>query len=102
VVKIKEQDMKAKTIFIIVLTVLLTIFLMVNSEPVEFSFIIGAPVEVSKLIVIGICILIGFILGFLAGRPRKTISTYDTEIEKGYHQAENKSTLSDEDRDYIS
>ncbi|MFI5453603.1 hypothetical protein ACHMWN_15795 [Pedobacter sp. UC225_61] len=93
--------MKAKTIIIIVITALLTIFLMINSEPVEFDFIIGAPVAISKLIVIGICIIIGFILGFLAGRPRKTVSSYDPEIEN--HQAnENKSTLSDEDRDYIS
>jgi len=94
--------MKAKTIFIIILTVLLTIFLTVNSEPVDFDFIIGEPVAVSKLIVIGICVLIGFILGFVAGRPKKTVSTYDTEIEKGYHPSENKSRLSDEDRDYIS
>lgn len=75
---------------------------MVNSDPVDFDFLIGAPVPVSKLVVIGICILIGFILGFLVGRPRKTVSSYDTEIEKGYSSPENKSTLSDEDRDYIS
>jgi putative membrane protein len=95
--------MKAKTIFIIVITALLTTFLVVNSDPVEFSFIIGEPVSVSKLIVIGICVLIGFIIGFIVGRPRKTVSTYDTEIEKGYAgNIENKSSLSDEDRDYIS
>ncbi|RZL12467.1 MAG: LapA family protein [Pedobacter sp.] len=94
--------MKTKTIIIIILTALLTIFLMVNSDPVDFDFLIGAPVPVSKLVVIGICILIGFILGFLVGRPRKTVSSYDNEIEKGYSSPENKSTLSDEDRDYIS
>ncbi|RYF22967.1 MAG: LapA family protein [Flavobacteriales bacterium] len=94
--------MKTKTVIIIILTALLTIFLMVNSDPVDFDFLIGAPVPVSKLLVIGICILIGFILGFLVGRPRKTVSSYDTEIEKGYSSPENKSTLSDEDRDYIS
>jgi len=94
--------MKTKTIIIIILTMLLTIFLMVNSDPVDFDFLIGAPVPVSKLLVIGICILIGFILGFLVGRPRKTVTSYDTEIEKGFHNQENKSSLSDEDRDYIS
>ncbi|RZK52610.1 MAG: LapA family protein [Pedobacter sp.] len=94
--------MKTKTIIIIILTMLLTIFLMVNSDPVDFDFLIGAPVPVSKLLVIGICILIGFILGFLVGRPRKTVTSYDTEIEKGYNNQENKSSLSDEDRDYIS
>jgi uncharacterized integral membrane protein len=94
--------MKAKTIFIIIVTVLLTVFLMANNDAVEFDFLIGQPVEVSKLIVIGICIVIGFILGFIAGRPRKTYSSYNDEIEKNYPNQENKSELSDEDRDYIS
>jgi len=94
--------MKPKTIFVILLTVILTVFLTVNSDKVDFDFIIGEPVPVSKLVVIGICVLIGFIIGFIVGRPRKTISSYDTEIEKGYTTTENKSGLSDEDRDYIS
>ena len=95
--------MKAKTIFIIVITALLTTFLIINNDAVDFDFLIGAPVPVSKLLVIGICIFIGFILGFLVGRPRKTVSSYDTEIEKEYHTPiENKSSLSNEDRDYIS
>lgn len=93
--------MKGKTIFIVALTALLTIFLMVNNDAVEFNFIIGNPVEVSKLIVIGICILIGFVLGFITGRPRKTYSSYNDEVEKNYAE-EQKNTLSDEDRDYIS
>ncbi|WP_461787935.1 LapA family protein [Pedobacter sp.] len=93
--------MKGKTIFIVALTALLTIFLMVNNDAVEFNFIIGSPVEVSKLIVIGICILIGFVIGFITGRPRKTYSSYNDEVEKNYAE-EQKSTLSDEDRDYIS
>ncbi len=94
--------MSTKTIFIVILSVLLTVFLMVNNDAVEFDFIIGKPVEVSKLIVIGICILIGFILGFIAGRPRKTISSYNEEIEGQIEQNERKNSLSDEDRDYIS
>lgn len=95
--------MKTKTIFIVALTALLTIFLMVNNDPVEFDFILGQPVEVSKLIVIGICIVIGFILGFIAGRPRKTYSSYNDDIEQDNRNDEApNSTLSDEDRDYIS
>jgi putative membrane protein len=94
--------MKTKTIFIIAVTALLTLFLTVNSEPVDFDFIIGEPIAISKLIVIGVCVLIGFILGFIAGRPRKTVSSYDDDIERGVNSNENKSTLSDEDRDYIS
>jgi len=94
--------MKAKTIFVIIITALLTIFLTVNSDEVDFNFIIGEPVPVSKLIVIGVCVLIGFILGFIVGRPRKTVNSYDNEIERSAHTNEHKSGLSDEDRDYIS
>lgn len=94
--------MKSKTIFVIVVTALLTIFLMANREAVDFDFIIVDAVPISKLVVIGVCIVIGFILGFLVGRPKKTLSSYDAEIEKGYPNTDNKSTLSDEDRDYIS
>ncbi|MBB6240139.1 putative integral membrane protein [Pedobacter sp. AK013] len=92
--------MSAKTISIIILTALLTIFLMVNTEPVDFDFLV-ATVPVSKLLVIGICIIIGFIIGFVVGRPRKTVSSYDDEIERN-KPASNKKELSDEDRDYIS
>lgn len=94
--------MKTKTIFIIIATALLTAFLFLNNDEVEFNFIVVNNVLVSKLIVIGICVLIGFIIGFLVGRPRKTVSSYDTEIEKGYSNSETKANLSDEDRDYIS
>lgn len=93
--------MTNKTIFIIIITVLLTIFLMVNTEPVDFDFLV-TTVAVSKLIVIGICVLIGFILGFIVGRPRKTVSSYDTEIENKQVLEAKKNQLSDEDREYIS
>jgi putative membrane protein len=92
--------MSAKTISIIILTALLTIFLMVNTEAVDFDFLV-TTVPVSKLLVIGICIIIGFIIGFVVGRPRKTVSSYDDEIERNQPTG-NKKELSDEDRDYIS
>ncbi len=92
--------MSGKTIFIIILTALLTIFLMVNTEPVDFNFLV-TTIAVSKLLVIGVCIIIGFIIGFIVGRPRKTVASYDDEIE-GHHPVSNKKELSEEDRDYIS
>lgn len=94
--------MKSKIIFVIITTALLTAFLFLNNDEVPFNFIVASDVYVSKLIVIGICVLIGFILGFLVGRPRKTVSSYDPAIEKADVETENKSSLSDEDRDYIS
>lgn len=73
---------------------------MVNTEPVDFDFLVST-VAVSKLLVIGICVVIGFIIGFIVGRPRKTVSSYDAEIERN-QPVSNKKELSDEDRDYIS
>jgi len=93
--------MSGKTIFIIILTALLTAFLFLNSDEVAFNFIVVDGVFVSKLLVIGICVIIGFIIGFIVGRPKKTISSYDNEIERN-QPAANKKELSDEDREYIS
>ncbi|MCZ4222235.1 hypothetical protein [Pedobacter rhodius] len=93
--------MSGKTIFIIILTALLTAFLFLNSDEVSFNFIVVSDVLVSKLLVIGVCVLIGFIIGFITGRPRKTVSSYDDEIEKN-QPVSVKKELSDEDRDYIN
>jgi len=93
--------MSAKTISIIILTALLTAFLFLNSDEVPFNFIVANDVQVSKLIVIGVCIIVGFIIGFVVGRPKKTFSSYDDEIERN-QTVSNKKELSDEDREYIS
>ena len=92
--------MSGKTIFIIILTVLLTIFLMGNTDAVNFKFL-WIDFEMSKLLVIGICVLFGLIIGYILAKPKKTVSSYDREINQG-EQTENKSKLSDEDREYIS
>jgi len=93
--------MSGKTIFIIILTALLTAFLFLNSDEVPFNFIVVNDVLVSKLLVIGVCVLIGFIIGFIVGRPKKTVASYDDEIERSKNIS-SKKDLSDEDRDYIS
>jgi len=93
--------MSGKTIFIIILTALLTAFLFLNNDEVAFNFIVVNGVFVSKLIVIGVCVIIGFIIGFVVGRPRKTFTSYDKEIEKN-QTISGKKELSDEDREYIS
>ncbi len=90
--------MRAKTIFIIIFTALITIFLMINTDAVEFNFIFVKK-DISKLLVVGVCTFVGFILGYWAGRPKTTVSTYDKELD-GYNE-NNKNNLSDEDRDYI-
>lgn len=92
--------MRTKTILIIVLTALFTIFLMMNTDAVEFDFIFLKK-DISKLLVVGVCTFVGFVLGWWAGRPRTTITSYDKEIEQ-HSNTVNKNTLSDEDRDYIN
>lgn len=94
--------MSTKTIITIILSVIVTIFLVYNSDPVDFDFLV-TTVSVSKLIVMAVCVLIGFIIGYMAGRPKTVVSTYDPK----YTDAENdleapQDTMSKEDRDYIS
>jgi putative membrane protein len=94
--------MRPKTIIIIILTVLITVFLMINTDAVEFDFIFGKG-QISKLLVVGVCTFIGFVLGYVAGRPRTVISTYDDK--PGEHDnisSASKDGLSEEDREYIS
>ncbi|MEJ2879921.1 hypothetical protein [Pedobacter sp. GR22-6] len=98
--------MKTKTIFIIVFTILITVFLMMNQDAVEFNFF-SVKTEISKLLVIGICTFVGFVLGYWAAKPRTTISSYDTNDPQGTpedrrNELKRNSELSDEDRDYIS
>ncbi len=88
--------MNTKTILIILSTILITVFLISNNDAVEFDFLI-VKIEISKLIVIGVCTLLGFILGIMVARPKKITSTYNPQIE-----IVNKDALSEEDRDYIS
>ena len=93
--------MNGKTIFIIIVTVVITVFLMLNTDPVDFDFLFTV-VPVSKLAIIGICTVAGFILGYMAGRPKTTISSYDSRFEENETTEEEADPLSPEDRDYIS
>jgi len=90
--------MRTKTIFIIIFTALITIFLMINTDAVEFNFIFLKK-DISKLLVVGVCTFVGFVLGYWAGRPKTTVSSYDREIDG--RNNDNKNNLSDEDREYI-
>ncbi|MET4083817.1 putative membrane protein [Pedobacter sp. UYP30] len=92
--------MSGKTIFIIILTVLLTIFLMGNTDAVNFKFL-WIDFEMSKLLVIGICVLFGLIIGYILAKPKKVVSSYDDDIEHEQKKID-KNELSDEDRDYIN
>jgi len=90
--------MRAKTLFIIAFTALVTVFLVINTDAVEFNFIFTTA-EVSKLVVIGVCTFIGFVLGYFVAKPRTTVTTYDDHFNADDSK---KDHLSDEDRNYIS
>lgn len=96
--------MRTKTIFIIIFTVLITIFLMINTDAVEFNFIFGKG-EISKLVVVGVCTFVGFILGYIAGKPKTVVSSYDDAVSAETPHtvpAQQQDGLTDEDREYIS
>jgi len=97
--------MTFKTIFIIVVTVLVTIILMNNTN--EVSFWIFGDVRLSKLAVLGVMFGLGLIIGFMAGRPRKKSQSVALNTAESLHDEDidyiknDSDQLSDEDRDYI-
>ncbi|MDB5155667.1 MAG: hypothetical protein JWR50_374 [Mucilaginibacter sp.] len=92
--------MRIKTMVIIFITVLLTVILMQNAEPVRFTILFGT-FYISKLVALAGFSVVAFILGVLVGRPKKVRSIADSYPED--NSTNNKTdTLSDEDRDYIS
>jgi len=85
---------------IIIITVLLTIVLMQNTEPVRFNILFGT-FYISKLAALLTFGAVAFILGVLVGRPKKARSIAGNDPQ--YREDDNDpDTLSDEDRDYIS
>jgi uncharacterized integral membrane protein len=91
--------MRIKTIVIILITVLLTIMLVQNSGPMWFSFLFFHH-YISKLLVMLFVAIVAFVLGYLAGRPKRAIRLGNgpSNFEPG---DEHPDTLSEEDRDYI-
>ncbi|WP_069659830.1 hypothetical protein [Arcticibacter eurypsychrophilus] len=98
--------MRVKTIFIILITALVTIILMNNTEEIDM-WIFGAK-RISKLYLFAGIFLAGFSVGALAMRPRKKVIEPDEEKEYPVDDENQPLTnvyhgkLSDEDRDYIS
>jgi len=96
--------MRAKTIFIIVITVLITIVLMNNTDAVTF-WIFG-NVEISKLAILGVLFALGFLLGFMARGKRKRLEQEFT-IEKVNPESQTTTSYLDSsdgeysDEDYI-
>jgi len=92
--------MRITTMLIIVITILLTIVLMQNTDPVRFT-ILFSDVRMSKLAAMATTAAVGFVLGYLVGRPKRA-----RQIAPNYREEDleddDPDTLSEEDRRYIS
>jgi uncharacterized integral membrane protein len=97
--------MTFKTIFIIIVSVLVTIILMNNTDEINFWFFGNA--RIPKLAILGLMFGLGLILGFIAGRPGK--NSHKNSVNNSEPLPHNSSDdkvndsdlLSDEDREYI-
>jgi len=92
--------MRIKTIFLIVITILLTIVIMQNNQSYNFNILFWHPL-VSNLVVMALIAIVSFIIGMLTGRPRKV------KFDNSHPSLDNPTgkktdTLSDEDREYIN
>ena len=95
---IQKKTMSAKTISIIVLTVLVTVILMKNMDEVNF-WIFGTR-SVPKLAVLGTMFFTGAVVGFLVGRPKRKYVDEEPEAD-GPAVGANR-PLDDADEDYIN
>jgi hypothetical protein len=95
--------MSAKTVFIVIISVVVTIILMNNTD--EVTFWIFGEAQVPKLAVLGVMFGLGLIVGFIAGRPRKKPPVVLESNLSSHHENEvvdsKPNPLSHEDRDYI-
>ena len=91
--------MRIKTIIVIVITMLLTIALMQNTDEVYFKFL-WAVFRIPKLVMMTAVSVIAFILGVLVGRPKRiTKLANDDNDPSAINRKPN--TLSIKDEDYI-
>ncbi|WP_017259350.1 LapA family protein [Pedobacter arcticus] len=103
--------MSFKTYSIIFLSVAITIIFMQNLDPVQFK-VLWMEFTVAKLVMMLVVTVFGFILGLIVARPRKkklaesAVNSIPFEINQpenaGYLDTGAKSSLSEEDKDYIS
>jgi hypothetical protein len=105
--------MSFKTISIIILSVCVTILFMQNTDAVSFT-IFFSSVSISKLWLMAIMLVVGFILGAMLTKPQAALPTksFNANVplevnnidddDQEYIRMEPKKGLSDEDRDYIN
>lgn len=96
-------EMNFKTILIVIISVLVTVVLMNNTDEVDFWLFGDA--RIPKLAILGTMFGLGLIVGFVLGRPRRKIVEeigYKDENVTRSNSDARQSTLTEEDRDYIN
>lgn len=97
--------MSFRTILSIAILAFLTITIMQNTTETEFV-ILGVATVVPKTTMLTTISVSAFLLGVLVSWPRrkkiKSSTDFESSSEQQDHSKRNNSTLSDEDRDYIS
>lgn len=91
--------MKAKTIVVVFLTVLITVVLMQNADEVKFKVLFWELYLPKLVIMTGVAavgIILGFMMGSSSGSNQNNINNLNQNNQPPYD------TLSREDRDYIS
>lgn len=99
--------MSAKTIFLLVITVALTVILMKNTY--EIQFWLFGDTRLPLLGILGCTFALGLFIGFMLGRPGKKsrvatdlMDNDPEESDKPGNQNLRNNSLSDEDREYIN
>jgi hypothetical protein len=85
---------------IVIITVLLTVVIMQNTEHVDFNFLF-ATFRISKLLMLLLVAVAAFIAGVMVGRPGRP-KYIPGQVEDADPNKKKLDTLSDEDREYIS
>ena len=92
--------MRIKTMIIIIVTVLLTVVIMQNTEHVFFNFLFFT-FHIPLLLMLLPVAVVSFIIGVLVGRPGKP-KYIPGQVEDSDPAKKQTNTLSNEDKDYIS
>jgi len=107
--------MNFKTLVIVILSILITVIFMQNTDEVMFT-LLWKQIFVSKLLMMLIVTVFGFIIGVIIARPKKkkvaeyapasTVKDVPLEINRNqedqdYISLKKPDGLSDEDRNYI-
>ncbi|WP_448700059.1 LapA family protein [Mucilaginibacter sp. AW1-3] len=92
--------MRIKTIFIIIVTILLTIIIMQNTRQVTFDILFWQA-SISGLVMMAVVAVISLVIGIMIGRPTK-VRFDDSHPSFDNPTGKAPDTLSDEDRDYIN